>query len=88
MDRIKTILHFIWIEVIKSTTITIFIRNPCKSSKCLVRACCTEICGKRRYYLKYCDNDQRIVFQKICAFAVWFGVTALIFTLITAAIKS
>ena len=88
MIQIKNVLNFIWIEIIKSITITLFIRNPCKSSKCLVKACCTKICGERRYYLKYCDNDQRIVFQRFCAVAVWFGIISLLLTLIKAAVES
>jgi len=72
-----------WIEIIASIAITTFIKDPCKNKKCLVRASCTEVCGERTYYLKYCDREGHIMFQRICAISVIFGVIVLIFALIT-----
>ena len=70
-----------WFEVIVSITITMFIRNPCKGKKCLVKACCTEYCDSKKQYLKFCDQEGHIIFQRFCAYSVWIGVTSIIIAL-------
>ena len=68
-------------QVIIAIFKTLITRNPCKSKKCLVRASCTVKCEKRLHYLKFCDSDGKIMFQRITAGSVIFGTSALILTL-------
>ena len=70
-----------WFEVIVSITITMFIRNPCKGKKCLVKACCTEYCDSKKQYLKFCDQEGKIIFQRVCASSVVGGVILLFWSL-------
>ena len=90
-ERIANFIQFIyWItcdQVIKAMFITLMIRNPCKSKKCLVRASCTAYCGEREYYLKFCDRDEKIIFQRICAISIIFAIITVSFGIITMIFK-
>jgi len=79
----KDIFQFIWEEVITKVAITTYIRNPCNSNKCLVRACCTENCPGRIRYLNHCDSSGTIIFQRICAYAVIFGLVTVGWGIVT-----
>ena len=76
----KTIIKFIWEEVIVGSLITLIIKNPCK--KCLVKACCTEVCFDKHNYLRYCDPEGSINFQRITALTIWLGFLALILSIV------
>lgn len=64
---------------LKYIFITLVIKNPCK--KCLVRACCTEICNDKKYYLSFCDIDKSISLNRICVLSIIFGLITLIFSI-------
>ena len=66
-------------QVIIAIFKTLVTRNPCKSKKCLVRASCTVKCEKKLHYLKFCDSDGKIMFQRITASSIIFGVVVLVF---------
>ncbi len=81
-DKIKGLFSFIWYEVIVAITLTFLVRDPCKSKKCLVKACCNEICELKKEYLKFCDPEGKILFQRICAGSIVFGTVLLCFHII------
>ena len=56
------------LRFISSLFLTVLIKNPCK--KCLVRACCSEICEKKEYYLTFCGMGDSIKFQRFCALSI------------------
>lgn len=82
-DFISFIYWFFCDEVLISIFKTLTLGNPCKSKKCLVRASCTVVCDKRLHYLRFCDREGHITFQRICAISIIFGVIMLTFGLIT-----
>jgi sulfatase maturation enzyme AslB (radical SAM superfamily) len=52
----------------------LFARNPCK--KCIVRACCTNICEEKSYYKNFYEdrstNDKCIIALMLFAYAMCF----------------
>jgi len=58
---------------------TMFAKDPCKSNKCLVRACCSEECNKKLNYLRYCGGG--LFFQRFCAITIVISCLALILAL-------
>lgn len=72
--------HFISNNIIKSLIHTIFVRNPCK--KCLVIACCSKLCNDKKKYLKYCDVNGNIAFNRFLVLMIWYGAISLLIILI------
>jgi len=56
--------------------LTLFAKDPCK--KCLVKACCSDICEHKIYYLNFCDIDGSIWFDKACAGSIIFSCIMII----------
>lgn len=65
--------------------ITLRAKDPCK--KCLVKACCSERCEHRTYYLNFCNRDGGIIFERICAYAVIFSCIMIIVAIFTTIFK-
>jgi hypothetical protein len=61
--------------------LTLIVTDPCKKKKCLVKACCTEQCELKTYYLKFCDGNGNIIFQRFCVITTISGVISLIYAL-------
>jgi len=61
------ILNYIW-KILKEITITCYIRNPC--NKCIVKACCTQLCNAKKEYKNYCGVHGTIGFQKFVAISI------------------
>lgn len=76
-DKIKGVFSFIWYEIIVSICLTFLVRDPCKTKKCLVKACCKENCELKIDYLKFCDPSGKILFQRICATSIVLGTVFL-----------
>jgi hypothetical protein len=66
---------------IKQIIITCFIRNPCKSNKCFIRACCTKNCDARIKYLECCDLHEKIAFPRICALSIVISLISILISL-------
>ena len=69
MKILAKILDFIWNDMI----LILFARDPCK--KCIVRACCSERCEEKTYYLNFCDIEGKITFNRICVVSIIFSCT-------------
>jgi len=78
-SKIKGIFSFLWNEVIVAIALTFLVRDPCKGKKCLIKACCNEECELKTDYLKFCNPEGKILFQRICAASIVFGVFMLLF---------
>lgn len=90
-ERTKDTIDFLsWLlcdQMIIAMGKTIFMRNPCKTKKCLVRASCTEVCNLKKDYLNLCDCDGRIGFQRAVAISVYFSLSMIVWSLVTAIFK-
>jgi len=53
--------NFIWNNMI----LILLVKDPCK--KCLVRACCSQRCEEKTYYLNFCDIEGKTGFRKFIA---------------------
>jgi len=60
---------------------TIFAKDPCKSNKCLVKACCSKECDEKLHYLRYCGGRGSIFFQRFCGISILISCLALILAL-------
>ena len=76
-ELITGFASFIWYEVIVPVCLTFLVRDPCKTKKCLVKACCQEHCELKIEYLKFCDPEGKILFQRICASSIVLGAVFL-----------
>ena len=65
----------------KKIIITCYIKNPCKSNKCLVRSCCTKYCEKQRNYSTYTELNGKIWFLKLTSISIVF-LSVLMFIII------
>jgi len=60
----------------------IFIKDPCKSNKCLVKACCSEDCDKKIEYQNLYGGKPNVIFQKVFTIMIvvtWIGFIFLLF---------
>ncbi len=64
MYNFTSIFDFLWNSII----LIFFARDPCK--KCIVRACCSETCEEKVYYLNFCDIEGKITFQRFAAASI------------------
>ncbi len=82
-EYLDFLIWFLWEQIFISIILTLIIKNPCKSNKCLVRASCTLYCQSKLDYLKHCDQDGKIMFQRICAITIIFSTIVLSFGVFT-----
>jgi len=59
-------------KVIKKIITSLYIKNPCK--KCLVRACCSQTCEKKNYYISFCFPFNSIFFNRLIAYSLIFDI--------------
>ena len=78
-SKINNVFSFIWNEIIVALALTLLVKDPCKGKKCLIKACCNEHCELKIDYLKFCDSEGKILFQRVCALSIVFGTCMLIF---------
>jgi len=68
---------------VKLVLLTIVITDPCKSNKCMVRACCSKQCDKKIKYL-YCFPDgSSIAFLRITSIMIVTSFLGIIYCSVT-----
>ena len=63
-----------------------FVKDPCK--KCLITACCSKLCGDKINYLRYCDREGDINWQRFLAACVTFSILTILYGIIESIIYS
>jgi len=76
-SKIKNVFTFLWEEVIIAIALTILVKDPCKGKKCLIKACCNDYCELKIDYLKFCNSEGKIAFQRVCALSIVFATCML-----------
>jgi len=81
MKKIHRIIYLI-ICFLEHLCTVIFIKDPCKGNKCLVKACCSQACDEKLHYQCFFDTEGSIIFLKICAISIVLSFSSLVIVLV------